>query len=49
VEAFPVDAVGRQLMFGARKGVTRKALTWFWANINQNLKQNLLSFKLCQI
>ena len=38
VEAFPVDAVGRKLMFGARKGVTRKVLTWFWAHIDHNLK-----------
>lgn len=38
VEAFPVDAVGRKLMFGARKGVTRKVLDWFWAHVDHNLK-----------
>jgi len=38
VEAFPVDAVGRKLMFGARKGVTRKVLDWFWAHIEHNLE-----------
>jgi len=38
VEAFPVDAVGRKLMFGARKGVTRKVLDWFWAHIDHNLE-----------
>lgn len=38
VEAFPVDAVGRKLMFGARKGVTRKVLDWFWAHVEHNLK-----------
>ena len=38
VEAFPVDAVGRKLMFGARKGVTRTVVDWFWAHIDHNLK-----------
>ena len=38
VEAFPVDAVGRKLMFGARKGVTRTVLNWFWAHVEHNLK-----------
>lgn len=39
VEAFPVDAVGRKLMFGARKGVTRTVLNWFWAHVDHNLKK----------
>jgi len=39
VDAFPVDAVGRKLMFGARKGVTRTVLDWFWAHIEHNLKK----------
>ena len=39
VEAFPVDAVGRKLQFGARKGVTRTVLNWFWAHIDHNLKK----------
>jgi len=39
VEAFPVDAVGRKLMFGARKGVTRTVLDWFWAHVDHNLKE----------
>ena len=38
VEAFPVDAVGRKLQFGARKGVTRTVLNWFWAHVEHNLK-----------
>jgi hypothetical protein len=40
VEAFPLDAVGRKLMFGARKGVTRTVLDWFWAHVEHNLKNN---------
>ncbi|MBN2499849.1 MAG: hypothetical protein JXB38_03720 [Anaerolineales bacterium] len=39
VEGFPVDAVGRKLMFGARKGVTRTVMNWFWAHIDHNLKK----------
>lgn len=38
VKAYPVDAVGRELKFGARKGVTRTVLDWFWAHIDHNLK-----------
>ena len=38
VEAFPVNAVGQKLSFGARKGVTRTVLDWFWAHIDHNLK-----------
>ena len=38
VEAFPVDAVGRKLQFGARKGVTRTVLNWFWAHVEHNIK-----------
>lgn len=37
VDAYPVDAVGRKLMFGARKGVTRKVLDWYWAHLEHRL------------
>lgn len=37
VEAFPIDAVGRKLMFGARKGVTRTVLDWYWAHLEHRL------------
>jgi len=37
VDAYPVDAVYRKLMFGARKGVTKKVLSWFWAHVDHNL------------
>jgi hypothetical protein len=40
VEAFPVDAVGRKLQFGARKGVARTVMNWFWAHIDHNLKKD---------
>ena len=38
VEAYPVDAVGQKLKFGARKGITQTVLTWFWAHIEHNLE-----------
>lgn len=37
VEAYPIDAVGRKLMFGARKGVTRTVLDWYWAHLEHRL------------
>jgi hypothetical protein len=38
IEAYPLDAIGRKLMFGARKGVTRTVLDWFYAHIENRLK-----------
>jgi ATP-dependent Clp protease ATP-binding subunit ClpA len=38
IEAYPLDAVGRKLMFGARKGVTRTVLDWFYAHVENRLK-----------
>jgi hypothetical protein len=37
VDAFPLDAVERKLMFGARKGVTQTVVTWFLAHLEHNL------------
>jgi len=37
VDAFPLDAVERKLMFGARKGVTQTLVTWFIAHLEHNL------------
>jgi hypothetical protein len=37
VDAFPLDAVERKLMFGARKGVTLTVVTWFLAHLEHNL------------
>jgi len=37
VEAYPVDAVGRKLMFGARKGVTQTVVDWFFVHVEHNL------------
>lgn len=37
VEAFPIDPVGRKLMFGARKGVTEKVVNWFFAHLEHRL------------
>ena len=39
IEAYPVDAIGKKLMFGARKGVTQKVLTWFWAHMDHHLSK----------
>lgn len=37
VDAFPLDAVERKLLFGARKGVTLTVVTWFVAHLEHNL------------
>src|SRR5260221_6663578 len=37
VDAFPLDALERKLMFGARKGVTLTVVTWFIAHLENNL------------
>ena len=37
VDAFPLDALERKLMFGARKGVTLTIVTWFIAHLEHNL------------
>jgi hypothetical protein len=36
VDAFPLDAVARKLMFGTRKGVTLTVVTWFLAHLDYN-------------
>lgn len=37
VDAFPLDAVERKLMFGARPGVTMTVVTWFIAHLENVL------------
>jgi hypothetical protein len=37
VDAFPLDAVERKLLFGARKGVTETVVTWFLAHLEHTL------------
>lgn len=37
IEAYPLDPVGRKLMFGARKGVTSTVVTWFIAHLEHHL------------
>jgi hypothetical protein len=37
IDAFPLDAVERKLLFGARKGVTQTVVTWFMAHLENNL------------
>lgn len=39
VMAYPLDAIGRELKFGARKGVTQTVLSWLHAHIDHQLKQ----------
>ena len=36
----PLNAVGQKLMFGARKGVSRTVLTWYYAHLEHHLKKN---------
>jgi hypothetical protein len=38
VDAYPLDAVGRKLMFGARKGVTQTVIDLFTTHLENNLK-----------
>lgn len=35
--AYPLDAIGRELKFGARKGVTRTVISWLHAHIDYQL------------
>ena len=37
VDAYPLDALERKLMFGARKGVTESAVAWFLEGLDQKL------------
>ncbi len=37
VEGYPIDPVGRKLMFGARKGVTKQVMAWFFAHLEHRL------------
>jgi hypothetical protein len=37
IDAFPLDAVERKLLFGARPGVTKTVVTWFVAHLEHNL------------
>lgn len=39
IEAYPINPVGQKLMFGARKGVVPKVVSWFWAHLEHNLKK----------
>jgi hypothetical protein len=38
IDAYPLDAVGRKLMFGARKGVTQTVINLFIEHLENNLK-----------
>ena len=37
VDAYPLDALERKLMFGARKGVVQTVVSWFFAHLEHNL------------
>ena len=37
VDAYPLDALDRKLMFGARKGVSQTVIAWFTAHLEHNL------------
>jgi hypothetical protein len=37
VDAYPLDALERKLMFGARKGVTETVVTWYLAHLEHHL------------
>ena len=37
VEFYPLDPVGRKLIFGARKEVGQSVMIWFWAHLEHRL------------
>lgn len=37
IDAYPLDAIGRKLMFGARAGVTQTVINWFIEHLEKNL------------
>ncbi len=37
LDAYPLDALNRKLLFGARKGVTQTLVLWFTAHLEHNL------------
>lgn len=37
VDGYPLDAIGRKLMFGARAGVTQTVIDWFFEHLEKNL------------
>jgi len=39
IEAYPINPIGQKLMFGARKGVIPKVVSWFWAHLEHNLNK----------
>ena len=39
VLGYPLNAIGQELQFGARKGVTQTVLTWLHAHIDHQLTQ----------
>ena len=38
LKIYPINPVGQVLQFGARKGVPRKVMTWFFAHTEHRLK-----------
>jgi ribosomal protein L35AE/L33A len=39
IEIYPLDPLGRKLMFGARKGVSRTVANWFIAHLEHRLPE----------
>lgn len=39
VDAYPLDALERKLMFGARKGVTQTVVAWYVAHLEHHLNK----------
>jgi len=39
LDAYPLDALERKLMFGARKGVTKTLVSWFVAHLEHHLSK----------
>jgi len=35
---YPINPIGQKLQFGARKGISRTVMTWFFAHVEHRLK-----------
>jgi hypothetical protein len=42
IDGYPLDAIGRKLMFGARVGVTQTVINWFIEHLEKNLTTTVI-------
>ena len=39
LSVYPINPIGQKLQFGARKGVSRTVMTWFFAHVDHRLEK----------